>query len=140
MPLNTRPISTTLDILLGLSPTSLPPTTSPAPPLRRGVYRALVRIFTVAFPVGIAIVFPEFDRIMAFLGSAMCIVICVILPICYYFKILGHEIQWRERMLCWALLVFAVICATVGTVWTYDSLPRGIWFDCRFLPARFLES
>lgn len=118
MPLNTRPISTTLDILLGLAPNSIPPTSSPAPPLRRGLYRAFIRILTVAVPVVIAIVFPDFDRIMAFLGSAMCIVICVILPICYYFKILGHEIRMRERILCWVLLVVGGLCAVVGTLWT----------------------
>lgn len=73
--------------------------------------------------MGIAIVFPDFDRIMAFLGSAMCIVICVILPICYYFEILGHEILWGERVLCWFLLVVAVVCATVGTIWTYIPPP-----------------
>ena len=124
MPLNTRPISTTLDILLGLSPTSISPTTSSSlPPLRRGVYRALIRILTVAIPVLIAIVFPDFDRIMAFLGSGMCIAICVILPICYYFKILGHEITMAERLLCWVLLVLGTTCAVVGTAWTYNFFP-----------------
>jgi solute carrier family 32 (vesicular inhibitory amino acid transporter) len=128
MPLNTRPISTTLDILLGLSPTSLPPTTSPSPPLRRGLYRALIRMGTVALPVLIAIAFPDFDRIIAFLGSGMCIAICVILPICYYFKILGHEIRLAERVFCWVLLVVGGFCAVVGTVWTY--LPPRLCGDC----------
>ena len=123
MPLNTRPISTTLDILLGLFPTSIPSTTSSSSsPLRRGFYRTFIRIATVAVPVLIAIVFPDFDRIMAFLGSGMCIAICVILPICYYFKILGHEITMGERMLCWFLLILGSICAIVGTAWTYVSL------------------
>jgi len=122
MPLNTRPISTTLDILLGLSPISILPASSSSTPLRRGIYRALIRMATVAVPVLIAIVFPDFDRIMAFLGSGMCILICVILPICYYFKILGHEISWRERVLCWFLLILGSICAIVGTAWTYSSL------------------
>jgi vesicular inhibitory amino acid transporter len=119
MPLNTRPISTTLDILLGLTQNTMAPTTSPSPPLRRGLYRALIRVATVAIPVLIAIAFPEFDRIIAFLGSAMCIVICIILPICYYFKILGSEIGWGERILCWVLLIVGGLCAIVGTVWTY---------------------
>lgn len=119
MPLNTRPISTTLDILLGLSPTSISPAASSStPPLRRGFYRAMIRIATVGVPVLIAIVFPDFDRIMAFLGSGMCIAICIILPICYYFKILGHEIQMGERVLCWFLLILGTICAIVGTAWT----------------------
>ena len=122
MPLNTRPISTTLDILLGLFPTSITSTTSSSPPpLRRDLYRAMIRIATVAVPVLIAIIFPDFDRIMAFLGSGMCIAICVILPICYYFKILGHEINMGERVLCWFLLILGTICAIVGTAWTYAS-------------------
>jgi len=121
MPLNTRPISTTLDILLGLSPTPFIPQSS-SPPLRRSLYRALIRIGTIAVPVVIAIVFPDFDRIMAFLGSGLCISICVILPICYYFKILGHEIGPVERAFCWVLLVGATVCAVVGTVWAYFPL------------------
>jgi hypothetical protein len=121
MPLNTRPINTTLDVLLGLAPTAVTPPYSSSPsPLRRGIYRALVRIATVALPVAVAIVFPDFDRIIAFLGSAMCIAICVILPICYYFKILGHEIGLGERVFCWGLLVVGTVCAVVGTVWTYE--------------------
>jgi solute carrier family 32 (vesicular inhibitory amino acid transporter) len=143
MPLNTRPISTTLDILLGLSPVSLP--ASLAPPMRRGLYRALIRVGTIAVPVAVAIVFPDFDRIIAFLGSGMCIAICVILPICYYFKILGHEIGWMERAFCWFLLVFATICAIVGTVWTYFSpSPDTTLFGLqangfRFLPNSVLD-
>jgi len=120
MPLNTRPISTTLDILLGLSPTPFSPQSS-LPPLRRGVYRALIRIGTIGVPVVIAIVFPDFDRIMAFLGSGLCIAICVILPICYYLKILGHEIGFVERVFCWVLLVVGTVCAVIGTVWTYSA-------------------
>jgi solute carrier family 32 (vesicular inhibitory amino acid transporter) len=120
MPLNTRPISTTLDVLFGLSPTSVTPPSSQSPsPFRRSVYRAIIRSSTVGLPVLIAIVFPDFDRIIAFLGSGMCIAICVILPICYYFKIFGHEIGSLERLFCWVLLLFASLCAIVGTVWTY---------------------
>ena len=126
MPLNTRPISTTLDIVLGLTPTSIAQISSPSSALQRGVYRALIRIATVGLPVLIAIVFPEFDRIIAFLGSAMCILICIVLPICYYFKILGHEISLFEKIFCWFLLIFASICAIVGTVWTYAP-PCGLF-------------
>jgi solute carrier family 32 (vesicular inhibitory amino acid transporter) len=86
----------------------------------------------------IAIAFPDFDRIIAFLGSGMCIAICVILPICYYFKILGHEIRLAERVLCWVLLVVGGFCAVVGTVWTYRLL-RSWLLMSRFLPDRFLE-
>lgn len=141
MPLNTRPISTILDILLGLSPISVSSASSPSP-LRRGVYRALIRIATVGLPVLVAIVFPEFDRIIAFLGSGMCIGICVVLPICYYFKILGHEIQLAERILCWVLLIIGIICAIVGTVWTYPSTPhpKSLKLIYRFLPASILEA
>ena len=79
---------------------------------------ALIRMGTVGLPVMIAVVFPDFDRIIAFLGSGMCIAICVILPICYYFKILGHEIRLAERVFCWILLIVGGFCAVVGTVWT----------------------
>jgi solute carrier family 32 (vesicular inhibitory amino acid transporter) len=112
-------MSTTLDILFGLSPITLAPSGTSMSPLRRGIYRTLVRVATVTVPVVTAIVFPDFDRIMAFLGSGMCIAISVLLPICYYFKIFGPEIKLSERILCWTLLLFGTICAIVGTVWAY---------------------
>lgn len=84
--------------------------------------RLVIRIFTIALIVVLAVVFPSFDRIMAFLGSFLCFTICIIFPLAFYLKIFGKEISRRERILDWFLLIFSSILATIGTVWAF--LPR----------------
>ena len=67
--------------------------------------------------LGIAIGFPDFDSIMALMGSALCFSICVILPISFHLKIFGTEISKPERILDWVLLCLCVVFGAVGTVW-----------------------
>jgi solute carrier family 32 (vesicular inhibitory amino acid transporter) len=67
--------------------------------------------------VVIAIVFPDFDSIMALMGSALCFTICIILPVAFYLKIFGKEISLKERIFDWFLIVSCSIMAVLGTVW-----------------------
>ncbi|KAJ5169135.1 Vacuolar amino acid transporter 1 [Penicillium canariense] len=122
VPLNARPLVATFEVLCGVG-------LGPAPTDRRGemiqqFVRVAVRVFTVALIVVLAVVFPSFDRIMAFLGSFLCFTICIIFPIAFYLKIFGSEISRRERILDWFLLITSSILAAVGTVWAF--LPREI--------------
>jgi vesicular inhibitory amino acid transporter len=92
IPLNARPIVATLEVLLGLHQQSVAVGTAAAagearPPRGRwllglgmgvrGVMKVGVRVGVVVLFLGIAVVFPEFDSIMAFMGSALCFTICV---------------------------------------------------------------
>lgn len=86
------------------------------------ISRAMVRVFLVVLIVVLAIVFPAFDRIMAFLGSFLCFTICIILPLAFYLKIFGRDIGRGEYILDWSLLIVSSILAAVGTVWAF--LPR----------------
>lgn len=88
----------------------------------RQAVRVAIRIFNTALIVVLAVVFPSFDRIMAFLGSFLCFTICITFPLAFYLKIFGSEISRRERILDWFLLVTSAIMAAVGTVWAF--LPR----------------
>ncbi len=79
VPLNATPIITTAEVLfwlrqqvvaeetplVGLSSTS------------RGLLKVLIRVITLLVFLGISILFPAFDSIMAFMGSALCFTICV---------------------------------------------------------------
>lgn len=79
IPLNSQPIITTLEVVFGLRQQVVAEET----PLvglsssSRGVLKALVRILTLLVFLAIAILFPSFDTIMAFMGSALCFTICV---------------------------------------------------------------
>lgn len=79
VPLNSQPIVATLEVIFGLRQQVVAGET----PLvglssgSRGILKALVRILTLLVFLGIAILFPAFDTIMAFMGSALCFTICV---------------------------------------------------------------
>ena len=88
----------------------------------RGLLKLAVRVLTTVLFVVLAIAFPDFDRIMALLGSAMCFSICIILPLAFHLKLFGRVISARERLLNWFLIAVCSVMATVGTVWAF--LPR----------------
>ncbi|KAF2970250.1 hypothetical protein GQX73_g3303 [Xylaria multiplex] len=124
VPLNAQPIITTAEVLFGLrqqvvaEESSLVGLSSTS----RGLLKVLIRIVTLAVFLVIAILFPSFDSIMAFMGSAMCFTICVTLPLAFYLKLFGHEITTRERILCWAVMLLAFVISFIGTVWAF--LPK----------------
>jgi vesicular inhibitory amino acid transporter len=79
VPLNAQPIITTAEVLFGLrqqvmSEESVLVGLSST---SRGLLKVLIRIVTLLVFLGIAILFPGFDSIMAFMGSALCFTICV---------------------------------------------------------------
>lgn len=126
VPLNARPIVSTLEVICGLDAYSL----ADSEPLTglssytRGILKVAIRVFVIVVFVTIAIVFPEFDSIMAFMGSTLCFTICVILPLMFYLKIFGKEVSWKERLLDYFLIVVCSTLATVGTVWAF--LPKSM--------------
>ena len=126
VPLNARPIVSTLEVLCGLDAYSL----ADSEPLTglssytRGILKVVIRVFVIVIFVIIAIVFPAFDSIMAFMGSTLCFTICVILPLMFYLKIFGKEVSLRERLLDYFLIVVCSVLATVGTIWAF--LPKSM--------------
>lgn len=74
IPLNARPITATLEVLLGLHQVS----DDPGVTYFRGIMKAIVKVATVLVFLLISILFPAFDSIMAFMGSALCFQICVV--------------------------------------------------------------
>ncbi|TVY29002.1 Vacuolar amino acid transporter [Lachnellula hyalina] len=126
VPLNARPIVSTLELLAGLDPHSeahAPPQTKLSSLIRK-ILKSVIRILVIVVFVIIAIVFPAFDSIMAFMGSTLCFTICIILPLLFYLKIFGKEVSMRERILDYFLIVVCSILATVGTVFAF--LPKSM--------------
>lgn len=124
VPLNARPIISTIEIFAGLDARAV----SDTPALvglsgyTRGILKVIIRIVVLVIFVIIAIVFPAFDSIMAFMGSTLCFTICVVLPLLFYLKIFGNEIKMGERILAWFLIVVCSILAVLGTVFAF--LPK----------------
>lgn len=87
--------------------------------------RALIGIMANIVQLCISIGFPDFDSIMALMGSALCFTICVILPIGFYLRIFsreGKEISMLERVSDWCLAVLCMGLAVWGTV--FAILPK----------------
>ncbi|KAK7989506.1 Transmembrane amino acid transporter [Apiospora arundinis] len=124
IPLNAQPIVTTLELLAGLRTQVVADDSILVgrSSVFRGIMKISLRIFTLIFFLIIAIAFPAFDTIMAFMGSALCYTICVTLPLAFYLKLFGHELSKRERALAWTTMIISFVLSIVGTVWAF--LPK----------------
>jgi vesicular inhibitory amino acid transporter len=126
IPLNARPIVSTIEVLSGLDPLAI----SDAQALTglsnytRGILRVVIRVVVVVVFVISAMVFPAFDSIMAFMGSTLCFTICVILPLMFYLKIFGKEVSTRERLFDYFLIAISSVLAIIGTIWAF--LPKSM--------------
>ncbi len=126
LPLNARPIVSTIEVLTGVDARagSGPSCLAGISAWTRKVLKVTVRIITIVIFVIISIIFPAFDSIMAFMGSALCFTICVILPLLFHLKLFGKKIGRPERMLNYVLIVICSILAAVGTIFAF--LPKSI--------------
>lgn len=89
------------------------------------IARSSVGILANLVQLGFAIFFPDFDSLMALLGSLFCFTVCIILPVSFYLKIFsseGKEISPRERMGCYALFAVSSVLAIIGT--TFAIIPK----------------
>jgi solute carrier family 32 (vesicular inhibitory amino acid transporter) len=120
LPLNARPIVSTIEVLTGL----LNPLSREEPSMANKTARFLIRISVAVIFVVLAILFPAFDRIMTLLGAVCCFSICIILPIAFHLKLFGNELGTGEKILNWSLAVLSSIMAIVSTV--FACLPREV--------------
>ncbi|KAM0714345.1 hypothetical protein Q7P37_010132 [Cladosporium fusiforme] len=116
VPLNARPIVSTLELFLGLDARALGPEPSTGlSSLSRGILKFSVRIACVVAFVGFAILVPDFDRIMSLLGAVACFTICIILPAAFHLKLFGEELSYWQKALDWSLIVVSTVLAVVST-------------------------
>jgi solute carrier family 32 (vesicular inhibitory amino acid transporter) len=133
IPLNFRPIITTIDVLCGVhqgqhnahhshghGPTGA--SQEHGPNMASSVLRALIRVVAVLVLLVISILFPAFDSVCAFLGAALCTLISIILPLSFYLKLFYKDIPVTERLACWIIIGVFSILGSVGTVWSF--LPK----------------
>ncbi|OHF00092.1 transmembrane amino acid transporter [Colletotrichum orchidophilum] len=126
IPLNARPIVATLEVLTGIHQQAVADSSAMVgrSATFRGIMKIAIRVITVLVFLVISILFPAFDSIMAFMGSALCFTICVLLPLAFYVKLFSKEISPQERLLCYVLMTISTILSVVGTVWAF--LPKSL--------------
>ncbi|CAL1212994.1 Transmembrane amino acid transporter family protein [Candida parapsilosis] len=91
-PLNAKPIISSLDVLFGVS--NQAETKSRA--IFNSVNKFVIRVGVNAVFVFLAIVFPEFEKIIGILGASICFIICIILPCLFYTKLCGGKLSTLE--------------------------------------------
>ncbi|EDO17578.1 hypothetical protein Kpol_534p60 [Vanderwaltozyma polyspora DSM 70294] len=72
------------------------------------------RVFINAVFVIIAIMFPKFDKLIAFLGAGLCFTICLILPCLFYLRICKNTIKQWERVACKITICVSLILGVAG--------------------------
>lgn len=113
-PLNARPIVSVLDTLMGIEgvDTKFQGKMYYFAKFQRVFNRILINFLFVA----IAIVFPKFDKLIAFLGAGLCFAICLILPCLFYIRICKATIKPWEKKLCYLAIVVSACLATLGII------------------------
>jgi vesicular inhibitory amino acid transporter len=111
-PLNARPIISIFDLSFNVQDISHCTGFAFA---WRSTLKLGLRIFVNALFVIIAILFPAFDKIIAFMGAGLCFLLCLILPSAFYMTICQDTITPRERLVCWVTIVVSAIFSIVGT-------------------------
>ncbi|CAE6527549.1 unnamed protein product [Rhizoctonia solani] len=126
----TRPLNVTIEIMLGIDQCHVPSLSIEQPPSpsrkqqvhidiipshhareqRNKILRAVERISLALAVVTVAILFPEFGVVMAFLGAFSAFMLCVIGPICA-----KAALNKKLEVLDASLLVIAIAMAGAGT-------------------------
>lgn len=117
-PLNAKPIISTLDGLFDLN--TLVEGESITRAFIRSSMRFLVRVgVNVAF-VYLAILVPEFDRIVGLMGSSICFIVCIILPCSFYLKLCKNTIRATEKAFINFVIFFSTFLAIACTYFTIN--------------------
>lgn len=121
VPLNARPIVTTLELFLGLDARTMGDagSTHGMSGLTRGILKIAVRLFCLVAFVLMAIAIPEFDTLMSLLGAVACFTICLILPCMFHLKLFHKELTFRQKAVDWTLIIVSTILGIVSTAFNF---------------------
>ena len=118
VPLSNRPIMDTFNKKFGIDLRQMDTKARAASEasMKHRSIRATIATLCNIIELGLAIAIPNFDSIMALMGSALCFTICVILPISFRLRIF-MDLSVKERILNWTLMVVSSILGILGVIW-----------------------
>lgn len=110
-PLNAKPVISTLDQILGLD--TIREGESVTTNAFKNLGRFTTRVGVNAIFVALAILFPEFDKIIGMMGSSISFIVCIILPCLFYLKLCKDSSSSLEKFgTIMAILVSVILAAT----------------------------
>ena len=93
---------------------------------RYELYRILIRFSLCALALCFALVIPNFQTAMGFVGALFAFGISVIFPCMSYLRLFDARIALVERVWLWFVIVISVVMMLMGTVWV--MLPASVVF------------
>lgn len=126
VPLNARPIVSTLELFMGLDSRAMAgaPSMAGLSGFTRGILKFAVRIGCTIIFVVLAILVPEFDTIMSLLGAVACFTVCIILPCAFHLKLFWKDLTRWQKSLNWTLIVVSSVLAIVSTAFNFVPKDR----------------
>jgi vesicular inhibitory amino acid transporter len=119
-PLNARPIIHTVDSLFGAN--RVLPLNAPGGNSRSNWIKMVInfinRVSIVLLVVVLAVLFPEFDRVLGVLGAFLGTLVCLILPASFYLRIFHGKIAPFELAGLYTLLTVSAVVAVIGTIYS----------------------
>lgn len=111
-PLNARPIISVLDVLFNVQSAE---TKFKGQHLKMAkIIQKINCLIVNALFVIVAIICPQFDRLIAFLGAGLCFFICLILPCTFYMIICKDTIKMWEKYACMVTIAISIVLSTLG--------------------------
>lgn len=111
-PLNARPIISVLDVLTNVQNAEAKYEGTRLK-MAYGVQNLNSLLVNVVF-VLIAIWFPQFDKLIAFLGAGLVFFICLILPCLFYLRICKVTIKPWEKVACYITIFVSLTLSSLG--------------------------
>ncbi|KAF9309223.1 hypothetical protein BG003_010019 [Podila horticola] len=94
------------------------------------VWRTVSRLVIVAFCGAIACVVPYFDSFLSLLGALGNCSLIFVMPIVFYFKLIGwRQMKWYELLWCAIIVIIGVISAVIGSIDAIKELNRKFHSD-----------
>lgn len=111
VPLNARPIISTFDTIFQVDKYS----PSWFVKMTKNITKFSIRIGVNLVFVLLAILFPQFDKIIGILGASICFLVCIVLPCLFYLKLCGDKLRTGEKLLVQFAVVLAIICGSIAS-------------------------
>ncbi|CEP62729.1 Avt1p LALA0_S06e02388g [Lachancea lanzarotensis] len=109
--LTTRPINAVLDVAMGIT---VQPESDDSLLRSKRIISSFNGLLINAVIIGISILFPDFDKFIAFVGAGLCFTICGLLPCIFYMSICSETITTWEKITCTVIIIFSAVLSVLG--------------------------
>ncbi|KAG7694089.1 hypothetical protein KL915_003760 [Ogataea haglerorum] len=108
-PINAMPVINILEFVMRVSPQQIE-----SPSFFQKLLRVAAKLLVNMLFVLIAIVYPEFDKIIGLSGASLCTIICIILPCAFYLRLCRPANAWFYHAVIVAAAILGVAATTAA--------------------------